>query len=259
MDPDAGYYHVRISTKSSPRDEVRLDLSLRELTDRFLQPYREGRPMVAGGRTIPIDDLTKIRVNYTDQASAELRPRAEAERRRQGISGPPSVEWRIAKSGVDVTDRFITELPGTLVVPVPPALPAAMPRKVALYVDGKLIAAIQAKAEVSRLDCTKLLQLITELNDNVARGNAYAAHALLRALLDHVPPILGCTGIAGVANNYGWSQTDKQYIKKLLDFKLQGDDVLHRQISEKADLLGMDDLPPRAWINRLLQECAEEL
>ena len=259
IEADATYYHVRISTKSSPRDEVRLDLSLGELTSRFLEPYREGRPMVAGGRTIPIDDLTKIRISHTDLPSAELRPRVEAERRRQGIASPLSTEWLIAKSGVDVTDSFITEPPGTLVVAAAPAPPAVVPRKVALYVDQTLVAAIRAKAEASQLDCTKILQLVDELNDNFARGNPYAVHALLRAVLDHVPPILGCKGFTEVANNYGWTQTDKRYIKRLLDFKLQGDDVLHRQISEKADLLGMDDLPPRAWINKLLQECAEKL
>jgi hypothetical protein len=44
-------------------------------------------------------------------------------------------------------------------------------------------------------------------------------------------------------------------MRKLLDFRLQADDVLHRQISNKADLLSLDDAPPRAWVNRLLQEC----
>jgi hypothetical protein len=56
-------------------------------------------------------------------------------------------------------------------------------------------------------------------------------------------------------NNYRWSRTDQGYMRKLLDFRLQADDVLHRQISNKADLLSLDDAPPRAWVNRLLQEC----
>ena len=55
-------------------------------------------------------------------------------------------------------------------------------------------------------------------------------------------------------NNYRWSRTDKSYMRKLLDFKLQADDVLHRQISSKADLLSLDDMSPRAWVNRLLEE-----
>jgi hypothetical protein len=112
------------------------------------------------------------------------------------------------------------------------------------------------KAGVSLLDRTKLLRLIDELNDNHCRGNAYAVHALLRAILDHIPPLLGCADFKAVANNYRWGRTDRGYMSRLLDFKLQADDVLHRQISPKADLLGLDDMPPRSWVNRLLQECA---
>jgi hypothetical protein len=102
----------------------------------------------------------------------------------------------------------------------------------------------------------KLLRLIDELNDNRRRGNTYATHALLRAILDHIPPLLGCADFKAVANNYRWSRTDKGYATKLLDFKMQADDVLYRQISSKRDLLTLDDVPPRTWINRLLQECA---
>jgi hypothetical protein len=42
-----------------------------------------------------------------------------------------------------------------------------------------------------------------------------------------------------------------------LDFKLQADDALHRQISKRADRLGIDDLPPKVWVNTILQECAD--
>jgi hypothetical protein len=31
--------------------------------------------------------------------------------------------------------------------------------------------------------------------------------------------------------------------------------VLHRQISAKADLLNLEDAPPRVSVNRLLHEC----
>jgi hypothetical protein len=98
-----------------------------------------------------------------------------------------------------------------------------------------------------------------ELNDNYDRRNTYSAHALLRAILDHIPPIFGYADFTAVANNYTWGRTDKGYMRKLLDFRLQVDDVLHRQISQKPDLLSLDDMPPRAWLNRLLQECANQL
>jgi len=123
------------------------------------------------------------------------------------------------------------------------------------YVDAQVVAAITAQQGANQFDRSKLLRLIGELNDNYARGNGYSVHALLRAILDHIPPLLGCASFAAVVNNYGWSRTDQGYMRKLLDFKLQADDVLHRQISNKTDLLGIDDAPPRAWVNRLLQEC----
>lgn len=129
----------------------------------------------------------------------------------------------------------------------------------ATYVGGQVIAAIKGHGGPGQLDRAKLLRLIDELNENYARGSTYAAHAVLRALLDHIPPLLGCANFTAVANNYPWSRTDKAYIRRLLDFKLQADNAMHRQISAKADLLSLDDIPPRAWVNRLLQECAESI
>jgi hypothetical protein len=133
----------------------------------------------------------------------------------------------------------------------------AGPGNRAQYIDARVITDIGAGAHPQHLDVTKLLRLIDELNDNCARGNAYAAHALLRAILDHIPPMLLCASFAAVASNYQWSRTDKGYMGKLLDFRLQADDALHRQISRKPDLLSLDDMPSRTWVNRLLQECAD--
>ncbi len=123
------------------------------------------------------------------------------------------------------------------------------------YIDAQVIAAIKAQEGTDRFDRSKLLRLIDELNDNHGRANGYAVHALLRAILDHIPPLLGSADIAAAVNNYRWSRTDRVYMRRLLDFRLQADDVLHRQISGKADLLSLEDIPPRAWVNSLLQEC----
>jgi hypothetical protein len=118
-------------------------------------------------------------------------------------------------------------------------------------------ASLAARAQATGLDPGKLTRLVAELNDNYSRGNAYAAHAPLRAILDHIPPLLGCADFKAAANNYSWSRTDRSYARRLLDFKLQADDALHRQISKRTDQLGIDDMPPKVWVNRILQECAE--
>ena len=125
------------------------------------------------------------------------------------------------------------------------------------YVDSQVSITLAARAEAIGLDPGKLTRLVAELNDNYSRGNAYAAHALLRAILDHIPPLLGCADFKAAANNHPWSRTDRGYARRLLDFKLQADDALHRQISKRTDQLGMDDMPPKIWVNRILQECAD--
>jgi hypothetical protein len=255
------YYHVRLSTVSNRHDEVRLDLSEDELEAKFLSPRRQGQPIVMNGAVISLDDITKIRINKTQQPSNVLRSIVRHEDSRSGIVfiGGPSIDWHVANKGEEVTERFITELPGHMSTSQPDAGLAEPLTPPATYVDERVIAAIRLKDEVCSFSITKLLDLIDELNDNCARANTYAAHTLLRAILDHIPPILGFNGFAEVANSYQWSQTDKKYIKRLLEFKSQGDDALHRQISAKPSLLDFADMPPSIYVSRLLQECSDKL
>jgi hypothetical protein len=131
------------------------------------------------------------------------------------------------------------------------------PEASAAYVDAEVSTAMTARAQARGLDCGKLVCLVAELNDNYRRGNAYAAHALLRAVLDHIPPLLGCADFKAAAGGYPWSRTDRSYARRLLDFKLQANDALHRPISRRSGGLAIDDMPPRLWINKILQECAD--
>jgi hypothetical protein len=128
------------------------------------------------------------------------------------------------------------------------------------YVDVKITDALRGKIDNGKFDLAKLLALIDELNDNYASKNTYSCLALQRAIMDHVPPILGCKSFDEVASGYaGWGRTDKSYMQNLARVRKNGDDALHRQISEHTDLLSMDDVPSRVWVNVLLRECATKL
>ncbi|MET7933809.1 hypothetical protein [Streptomyces sp. NPDC005322] len=128
-----------------------------------------------------------------------------------------------------------------------------------LYVNAGLRAELAAEQGKTKLSLDKLLQLLRELDDNYADGHAYSCHALLRAVIDHVPPILGHKSFEAAANNHAWSRTDKKYMARLLDFKTQADDVLHRQIRASADVITMHDLPQAAALNALLRVCIDNL
>ena len=108
------YFHVRISQKSSPSyDETRLDIGFEELEARFLVPYRIGSTIVINGKSIPINDIDRIRISKSSQNSDEIRPIVKDDRRRSNVvSLVVSEDWEIARKGDDVTDEFITGPPG---------------------------------------------------------------------------------------------------------------------------------------------------
>ncbi|MGW6962387.1 hypothetical protein [Streptomyces chartreusis] len=136
---------------------------------------------------------------------------------------------------------------------------AVTPPEPKLYVNEGLLAELAVKQGKTKLNVNKLLQLLRELDDAYQDEHPYSCHALLRAIIDHVPPILGHKSFEAAANNYPWSRTDKKYMARLLEFKTQADDVLHRQIRASADVITMYDLPQAAALNALLRVSIDSL
>ncbi|HEX6524638.1 MAG TPA: nucleotide-binding protein [Streptosporangiaceae bacterium] len=133
-------YHVRVSTHSRPTvDDVRLDLTSAELEERFLRPYREGRPIVVGGRTVDLADLARLRISFTNETSAELLPIVQQQRRESRVLTTLPDDWYIADRGRDVTEEFVTGPPGSDLPTAPVAtatdsLPAAGPDPRSVFV-----------------------------------------------------------------------------------------------------------------------------
>lgn len=130
------------------------------------------------------------------------------------------------------------------------------PMPTSLYIKEEIIEAIKSKND--GFNYKKLTKLITELNKNYLLSNAYSCLALIRAITDHIPPLLGYTTFEEVVNNYKGSKTDKDYLIKLFNDRPVSDDSLHRVISHSEDLIDMDDIPNKRFLNRLLQECLEK-
>jgi hypothetical protein len=127
------------------------------------------------------------------------------------------------------------------------------------YVDLDLLDRLQA-LDHPDWNLDKLITLLNELNDNFERHNQYACHALLRAILDHVPPIFGYRDFKTLANNHQWpNQFTKTYMRQLEDFKTQGHDALHGQVKTGKDLLSMNDVPPPVRLNALLAALMDRL
>lgn len=58
------------------------------------------------------------------------------------------------------------------------------------FLNADLLLALKA-LPAPKLDVSKLVKMCEELNDSNARGNYIAAALLIRAVMNHVPPIFG--------------------------------------------------------------------
>ena len=109
------YYHVRITQKTSrTSDETKVDLSEEELTERFLKLYEHGLPIIINGKTIPLEDIERIRISKSEEPSEHFIRQLKAEDRASPIASfvGPSYEWLAADRAADVTDELILGPPG---------------------------------------------------------------------------------------------------------------------------------------------------
>jgi hypothetical protein len=128
------------------------------------------------------------------------------------------------------------------------------------YVSDRVADLLKAADNLSsEWNGDKLLRLVEELNSDFRAGNAYASFALLRSILDHVPPLFGYTSFDQVASNVAWGRTEKAYIRQLSQAREAGHDAMHRPISKRPDGLDINHLPSPVAFDRFLRVCAERI
>ncbi len=112
------YYHVRLTPKSDPsKQEVSLDLTLQELTARFIDPYNKGQTLMISGKAIAADDVDRILITTSEDDATALRARLRARQREMAENGVIDfrgiTESQVASQGEDVTSQFISGPPGS--------------------------------------------------------------------------------------------------------------------------------------------------
>lgn len=122
------------------------------------------------------------------------------------------------------------------------------------YIKIDIIEAFEIKE--GPFNYQKLVKLLRQINDNYGRGNEHACSQLLKATLNHIPPLLGYKTFEELSNNYKWSSdAHKTYAHLLNEWTAEAHDVTHTYISDRDDLFTTEDLPPPIRINTILQEC----
>jgi hypothetical protein len=112
-----------------------------------------------------------------------------------------------------------------------------------VYVDETRIGDLR-RSSSTKFDLRKLIALCEELNIAYRSQCYHAVAALNRALLDHVPPILGFRTFVEVANNYGGTKSVRECLKRLEESARDIADMhLHTAIRAK------EALPSRTQVN----------
>lgn len=104
------------------------------------------------------------------------------------------------------------------------------------YVNLKRIDELHA-INSKKFDLARLIRICEELNISYANECFFAVAMLVRAILDHVPPIFNCSEFKKVANNYSGGRSFKDCMQHLENSSRKiADGHLHRPIRAKEVL-----------------------
>jgi hypothetical protein len=110
------------------------------------------------------------------------------------------------------------------------------------YVDSIRLDGLKAKS--TGFDLARLIQMLTELDHAFASANYISVILLVRAILDHVPPLFGLKTFNEVANNYKGTKSFKDSISHLENSSRKiADSYLHTTIRTK------ESLPTKTQVN----------
>ena len=109
------FYHVRLMQQSTigPSDEVTLDLTLEQLKQRIVVPYRQGQPITINGKSHTLGDYERVMITKTNREFSNLRARVRLLPTTKTFSNTDFLAQHIERHGEDVTDDFITGPPGS--------------------------------------------------------------------------------------------------------------------------------------------------
>jgi hypothetical protein len=122
------------------------------------------------------------------------------------------------------------------------------------YVNEGRLAEVRSLPS-SNLDFRRLVALCEELNKAAASEAHHSVAAMLRTILNHVPPALGQPTFAAVVNNYGGASSFKAAVRRLEEASRKIADLhLHAKIEPKVALPNATQVNFAAELDLLLAE-----
>lgn len=121
------------------------------------------------------------------------------------------------------------------------------------YVDSSRIKNLQ-NISLSKFDTTKLIKLCEELNQAYRKKNYFTIPLLIRAIIDHVPPIFGKQKFNEVFAQHGTKSFKESMSHLDNSLRKVADSFIHTQIRKKEILPSHTQIDFRADLDVLLAE-----
>lgn len=121
------------------------------------------------------------------------------------------------------------------------------------YIDPNRIVDLKSLSSI-KFDLIKLIRFCEELNSCYQNGNSLSVIMLVRAILDHTPPIFGYKIFVEVANNYGGKSLKKSLLNLQNSSRNIADAHLHEAIRSKETLPNKTQVDFRNDLDVLLSE-----
>jgi len=203
-------------------------IKLEQLQHEYLTPYERKAPVLINGKLIPLKNICQFKVT----SSLLLNDEIELFAIKTNFSWTNSLKDELAfvNACSDETDMVLKN----------PFLSKREPLFRNMNVHFVDLNRIKELAQINsdNFDVIKLVQLCKELNQ-VSTGDTFIIPSLLvRAIIDHVPPIFGCKNFSEVANSYKGGTKSFKKAMITLDNSLRNiaDNTIHSQIRKKEVL-----------------------
>lgn len=209
--------------------EVKVLVSANVLQSEYLNPYEKQLPLKMGGKLIPFKDIYQIRISSTLLLDDEI----ELFANKNGFLWTKTArsQEEFVRCCSDETDTLLKN----------PYLlkeeKGAYRNQNVDFVNPTRIAELK-KLKSKDFDLIKLVKLCEELNVVSSAGSHLGSSMLLRAVIDHVPPVFGFQTFAEVANNYNGGTKSFKKSMMVLNSSLRNiaDNNIHSQVRAKEVL-----------------------
>jgi len=119
------------------------------------------------------------------------------------------------------------------------------------FIDEEVVAKLKSTASAT-FDLTKLARFCEEINDSYRRGNYLACALLIRAVMNHVPPICGAESFSQVVAQSG--KSIKAMLTRLEEARPIADLHTHMQLRARESLPTKNQVDFKASFEVLIQE-----